>query len=424
MLTRSVEEAHVIPENEPRAAAAVKCVTDVIAHFGVVTAGSRRRQHGIIETYEGVVYVKAGDDFDRLVIKAAGPLDASQLAESPERIKRPMGGLLPEPKIDITFTKYGKNEQIVTHRFVFARDGHTYFEWSLDDSDGYRLETLDSTAALDYLERHLPAVEENAGQPTLSQGAAQISQDTFSVSFDTIRRNRMGHNGDDFRLAAWHKFDTFGYDTVQFVPEAYFDDNSRDGEFFSIDVPEALIPSDVLEYPDSKTRAENIASQMETTVDETTVKDAVYIVAGLPGAWSPLAVLIQGKYDNAPRPQIELRPTKVYDKSLTYLLQHPDLVANAMEAYREMTGILREPVTETNLQVALETGLLNRDQVKAREVFEDFVQPLGAKIKSASAKSALDKAFAALVDLGDKLKEVYSEEELTHYAQHNALRTA
>lgn len=422
MLTRSVEDAHVIPDGDPRTAAAVRRANSVIAHFGVVTAESQTRQHGVIEAYEAVTYVRAGNDFDEMVIKANGPLDVSQLPESAERIETPVGGLLPEPTIDISFTKYGKNESSITHRFIFARDGHAHFERSVDGSS-YRVETLDSDTALNYLEQHLPVVENDAGQPALSQGTARISKDTFSSCFDTVRRNRLGHNGDDIRLAARDKLATFGYDTVLFVPEAYFEGNSRDGEFFSVDVPETLIPTDVLVYSDLKSRAESIAGQMETNIDKTTLNDAVYIAEGLPGGQSKIAFLIQREHD-APYPHLELRPTKAYDKSLKYLLQHPDLVANTIGAYREMIDILgEEPVSETNIQIALEAGLLNRDQNKARKMFKHFTM-MGIGTRGASVQAVLDKAFVTLAALGDRLKEVYSEEELAHYAQHNALLAA
>ncbi|HJQ09149.1 MAG TPA: hypothetical protein VJ836_06740 [Candidatus Saccharimonadales bacterium] len=425
LLTRSAEEAYVIPDREPRAVGVVERAADLITHFGVVIAGSHKRRRGIIEEYDATVHVDGGNGFDGLVIRAAGPLDASQLPNRVEQVETPVGSILPNPKVDITFTRHSEDKQVVTHRFVFAREGITRFERSIDDKDGYRTEVLERGAALDYLERHLPVVKYGVGRPALSQGNTRVNESTFRYCFDNIRRNRLGHNGGDIQRAALDKLDVFGYDTVLFVPEAYFNEHGRDGEFISVDVPEALIPADILEYPDPKSRVKKIVDQMGIDVRKTTVDDVLYLAEGLPGGWSRVAVLIKEGYDKAPGPQLKSVPTSVYDKSLMYLLQHPDVVAETITAYREMTSIVGEPVTADNIQIAFEAGLLDRDPAKAREIFEAFVRPLGIGARKAPvAQAALDKVFAVLVGLGDKLKEAYSEEEITHYTQRNALLIA
>jgi hypothetical protein len=425
LLTQSFEGAHVIPDREPRAMGVIERATDIMTHCGVVILESQQRRRGIIEEYEALTRIEGGSGFDSLVIQAEGPLSASQLAERAEQIETPVGSILAEPKVEMTFTQRGEGGRIVTHRFIFAREGMIRFERSTDDQEGYKVDVLDSDTALDFLERNLPVVEDNAGQPVLSEGEAKIADTLFRGRFNNIRRNRLGHSGSDFQAAAQAKLDAYGYDTVMFVPERYFTSNSKGGEFFSVDVPEALIPPDSLELPDPEGRADRIISQMGLDVDEATVSSALYLAEGLPGGRSKVAVLIKGDHEGVPRPELRSVPTNVYDKALTYLLQHPEVVAETIAAHREMTAILGKPATEANIQLALEAGLLSRDPAKARELFEEFAVPLSADNReSADAQAALDKAFGALVSLGGKLRDVYVDEEIAHYTKDNAMLVA
>jgi hypothetical protein len=240
---------------------------------------------------------------------------------------------------------------------------------------------------------------------------------TISTVFNDIRRNRLGHNGIDMQHAGQMKMDEFGYDTVLFVPQDYFVTGNRDGEFFSVDFPETFIPEGILECSEPRNRIEKIAHQIDGDADEQKIADTLFLAKALPAGLSNIAVLVK-RNDEPARPNLMKVPTAIFDKAAAYFLQHPTTTQTAMKSYQEMCDIVGEPPTSTSIQIALEAGLLDHDQTTARSLFEDFVRPLGGTgMKAPAAQAAITQAFNTLTRLGNILRGVYSEEDMTCFRQ-------
>ena len=421
LLLKSLSEGAVSSGEQADKDDILQRAVDLTVNFGQLTVKSGRRRHGLVEEYDSVTTIIKGNGLDQnITIRTSGLLDSSQLPDEAEQVATAVGNILPEPTVEISFKKHASDDTIETHRFVFGRNGTSILEQSIDDKEGYRVTQMTPEQAREYLSQHLPSIEEDADGTKLSEGKMWLPEDRIRAFFNDIRLGRLGSGNRILDQVVQAKRERYGYESVMYLPQDYFNARNREGEFFSIDFPQAVIPEDVIEHASMEERIRKIIIDSGQEIDEQNVEDMLLLLDGLPGGLSNIGVLIK-KADDSVLPEMKKVPTTIFDKTALYLLQHQDAMRDAVTNYRKMCEAMgKVPATAFAIEIAIKSGLLESDRVKARKIFEDFATTRfdGADMTTDMIQGAITQSYDSLANFGDTLRrDVYSDEDIAYLAQ-------
>jgi len=387
-------------------------ITDLTTKFGQIEIKSGLSAGKAVEKFHSSTAISSLGSFRDLTIKIEGFVDPADLSEND-----------PRPIINIKFSR--RLDTGMEHfRFDIGRNNKTLFNRTFKDDDepNQNITKLTQEEASSFLLESLPEIEEIDGHPRLSAGHVLIAGEGNNIRrfLDGVRYGRqVGTNMPMVEERNRAKIEKYGQESVLYLPQEYFTAGSRDTLFFSYDYPQSVIPEDILEHPQMEDRIRMIAKELGINADEKVIENMQTILEGLPAGSSRIGFLVK-QDDGSVIPNIGERvPTMIFDKTVKYLLVHPELLNDPIEKYHKMSEeIGRKPADESAIDRGITAGLV--EGYDGRKIFGELSEAFftNKDMKSSSVQDAIDNAYDSLVQFGKVLRdEVYSPDEIALVAQ-------